>query len=488
MGLFKKKPETEIPQEQYGVENDVMYAEVFGTTGIVSDGSLDQEEYEDKLFLNALDYCASPEQNYLSNIQRGTMSKDGFFKVMKTHFQDEGEDDIVIDRILTRLEKYIWGYYILEDYIDDDSISDIKVLDENKIRIKRHGVRMGADMKFFDAKDYQRFVDIICSRNKIMLSDINAIQTFTDSTNNPNARLRFNLTSGYINSSGKPVIHIRKIPKRKRTLEDLVRLEMIPEELLPYLKEKAKHSPGILFTGKGASGKTTLMNAMIEEIPLDKSGCIIQENDELFTDHPDMMVQHVVQNRGESRIQYALKDLAINGLLTDLDYFIIGEIKGGEAAYFMNAAYTGHQCWATGHGVNSQEAINKIVDYVKYETDYPRTDILRMLRFMNCVIFMKDFKIDEISEIVGFDPKTGELEYKLIYKRDEKDFNSDELVETLVESQHVYDDYDELMNIHVQKSNVPEIGAAAFNFNDESASNIKHESKPKRNRNKNHRK
>ena len=189
--------------------------------------------------------------------------------------------------------------------------------------------------------------------------------------------------------------------------------------MIPFLIWMAEESSGIEFTGKGASGKTTLMNGMLDVIPEYCSGAVIQESDELFSDHPDMMYQHVIQNRGESKIKYTLKDLATNGLLTDLDYFIIGEIKGGEAAYFMNAAYTGHKCWSSVHGVSSTEAMNKLADYVKYETDYAREDILRMLHYMRFVIFMKDYRIEEISEVVGYSEEIHDLVYRPVYKRGE---------------------------------------------------------------------
>lgn len=417
MGLLNAFSKNDAPKEQYGIEDSAKYSELFGTTGIKEPAKILNRRQKDELFYQALDFCSSIENNYLANIQRGTLTKDGFFENMKIYLKDYCSDDVVIDEILTRLEKYIWGYYIIEDYINDDSVSDIRILDENRIRLKKKGKRINAKAKFKDEADYIRFVDIVCARNKISLTDINAIQTFTDAENNENARLRFNLTSGYINSSGKPIVQIRKVPKHKKSLQDLIDAEMFPPELYDYLMDKAKNSPGVIFTGKGASGKTTLMNAMLDHIPATRSGLVIQENDELFSNHPDLMFQHVVQSRGESRIQYTLKDLATNGLLTDLDYFIIGEIKGDEAAYFMNAAYTGHQCWTSVHGVNSQEAMNKLVDYVKYATDYPREDALRMLRFMNCIIFMKNFKIEEISEVVDFDEKTKNLKYKLIYSR-----------------------------------------------------------------------
>ena len=63
-----------------------------------------------------------------------------------------------------------------------------------------------------------------------------------------------------------------------------------------------------------------------------------------------MIFGRLVTNKGEGKIQYLLKDLAVNGLLIDLDWFIIGEIKGVEAMYLMVTANTGHQCMASVHG------------------------------------------------------------------------------------------------------------------------------------------
>ena len=88
----------------------------------------------------------------------------------------------------------------------------------------------------------------------------------------------------------------------------------------------------VITSGKGGAGKTILINTLLDLIPYNNSGLVIQENEELFSNkHPDLMFQHVVTSRRQNEIQFDLKDLARNGLLTDLDYFVIGEIKGGEA-------------------------------------------------------------------------------------------------------------------------------------------------------------
>lgn len=438
MALFRKKEKEVIPdnvelnstkQSELIIDSDNTHSDEPGSTikSVPDEASEHIEEEKDDIFFDALDYMTAPERNYLANIQRGSISKDTLFMAMRSYFEEKGLSDEAIEQELKKIEKYIWGYYIIEDLINDETISDIKIYNENNVRIKRFGKRFSGNVKFRDKKDYLRFVDIICSRNKVNLSDLDAIQIFTDIDSNEKFRLRFNLTSSIINSSREPVVHIRKIPKIKKTLYDLVHNvdidgnpdPVFPEELVPILEWMASEASGILYTGKGASGKTTLMNAMGDKIPESQSGLTIQESDELFSNHPDMMYQHVIKSRGESKIQYTLKDLAINGLLTDLDYFIIGEIKGGEAAYFMNAAYTGHKCWASVHGVNSTEAMNKLADYVKYETDYSREDIMRMLQYMRFVIFMKDYHIEEISEITGFSEETHDLVYEPVYKRGE---------------------------------------------------------------------
>ena len=148
-----------------------------------------------------------------------------------------------------------------------------------------------------------------------------------------------------------------------------------------------------------------------------KSVLVVQENEELFSKvHPDMMFQHILEQKGESKVGYGLKELSINALLIDLDYIVIGEIKGGEALYFLNAAYTGHLGLATIHGQDGVAALYKLADYVKYESDYSQEEIKKMLGCITTVCYMKDFKLDTITE-VKVDRK-GNLTTRAIYERE----------------------------------------------------------------------
>lgn len=364
------------------------------------------------------------------NIREGEKEEEGRHRILKkslslfkTLYPDA--DGTLKVLVMEELEHYLWGYYVLDDLINDPEVSDIRVLHDQYIRYKKKGRRYLSEDHFIDANDYQNYVSLLALRNKKSLSDVNAITYFTD-TSNPKFILRCNICTNLVAAGDSPILTIRKIPKEKYTLEDLIRQGMLTPQVASYLVHKVGSASGILFTGKGASGKTTLMNTLLEYIPDEKSAVVIQESDELFIrskDTPrgkvpgkDIAFLHTISYHGESKVEYDLSDLARNGLRMDLDYYIIGEIKGPEAEGFSMASFTGHQCWATVHGMNSYEAMNKLADYIKQATGYEFEDCLRKLIGMEVVVFMKDFKVAEITEICGFMEEQKDLKKRLIYQ------------------------------------------------------------------------
>lgn len=419
-----KNDENELKEKELEMLEDQPDDEEDPDEDYTDDGDIMTEEDKhqamlDDMFQQTINYFIESDKKSLSKMQRGDMSKEQFVKEIYkylSHHDRLSEEDT--DVIVEKFKRYIWGYHVLEDVINDPSISDIKVLNVDNVRIKRYGKRENTDIKFNSADDLKNFVKYVAVKNKVNLSNLNAVQTFTDKDSNPGFIMRFTVITEFLTSHGLPYLHIRKIAKDKISMQKLLELDMFDEKVMKYLINKAKNANGILFTGKGASGKTTVMNALLDEIPFDKSGLVIQENEELFSKvHPDLMFEHIITNSGESKVQYTLQDLARTGLLTDLDYFIIGEIKGGEALYLLNAAYTGHRCWASVHGINSTEAMNKLADYVKYSSDYTKEEALQMLSSINTVVFMKDFKVQEISEIERWDDVNKKIIYKTVYRR-----------------------------------------------------------------------
>lgn len=416
MALFKKEnvkdsANSNLEQQSQTQDDRVLEERSFTDNGENIAESRDISDLVDEV----IDYFTQADPIKLNMLERGKLKKEQFAEDVKRYIKSSiTRDPDTAEEIFKQFSAFIWSYDVLDQLIADDEISDIKCYDWNHIRIKKLGKRCGTDITFRTERHYNKFIEHVAIKNKVSISDQNAAQNFVDKESSPDAILRFNIVTEFLNSNGKPVLHIRKIPKHKLTEEQLIEYGFFDKKTADYLKERVKKGGGMLFAGRGGSGKTTCMNFLIDYIPEDKSGLVIQENEELFSDHPDMAFEHTVQNRGEGKIEYNLGDLARNGLLTDIDYFIIGEIKGAEALYLLNAVYTGAKGWASVHGASSTEAMKKLVDYIKYNSDYTQEEALEMLVHLDTVIFMDDFSVKEIAEIEGFDAKKGDLIYKRI--------------------------------------------------------------------------
>ena len=161
------------------------------------------------------------------------------------------------------------------------------------------------------------------------------------------------------------------------------------------------------------------MNALKETLPEDMAVMVAQQADELTTKHhPDMIFLHSLSESAESAVKYDLEQLSIASLTMDVDFFIVGEVKGTEAMYLINAAYTGQISAATVHSLSAQAAPEKIVDYALQASGnkYNRAELLKMIAdCYHTVINVKDYKVYEVLEIDGWDDVTQSIKYKSLY-------------------------------------------------------------------------
>ena len=380
------------------------------------------------------------------NVDELSVSREKILKEIReqlSEYQTEGGAAITEeekDMVMELIDRELWGYGIIDPFIHEADISDIKIYGAKRVMGKEVGQRIPLPVEFDSEKVYLKFVSKLLERNKINLGTANAIQTFTD-TSLDDFILRITVISALLTDSGLPVIAVRKIPKNKYDLMNLTHKGMFQkgsrekkvkekdrqarvfEQMNPQLGPlimKMIHSKGILFTGKGASGKTTLMNAMIAEIPHDESVMICQENAELFDlNHPDLFGCHVLTNTGDSKISYELGDLTRAALLVDLDRVIVGEVKNGsEAAGLSKASMTGHKCWTSVHGESCQMAVDKMADYISQATGYSTRDALKQLLGFEYVVHLKNFRVDEVVRIAGWNTEEECLIYETVYRNE----------------------------------------------------------------------
>ena len=369
---------------------------------------------EDKLQALVNDYITR-KQPSLMQMKKGQISKADFLEEALEHiaayYHMPGEEDKELHKVF---EQYIFGYSRLSPLIDDKTISDIRVVSFDNIRIKREGRRQDAGIAFRTPKEYRQFVDYVATRNQVNISNLNAIQRFTDTESHPDFILRFTLSMPLVNTSNEPYLCIRKVPKTFPQMKELIDKKMMDKETAQLLIQRFRQG-STLICGGNSSGKTTLLNALKETLPDDVAVLVTQQADELTTRfHPDMMFMHSLPGTAESQISYDLKNISIAGLTMDVDFFIIGEVKGAEALYLLNAAYTGQICAATIHAPSADRAPDKLVDYAMYESRYARDELMKMLDCFQTLIFMEKYQVKQIFACKGWSKEAGNLIYERI--------------------------------------------------------------------------
>lgn len=371
----------------------------------------------DKLLENLIADYTTKKQAALIQMKKGFISQETFIADAKKHIQEHYQTGDRMDEILQAFKEYIFGYSRLSPLIDDTTVSDIRIVGYDNIRVKREGKRMDSGIAFRSEQEYRQFVDFVATKNQVSLSNLNAIQRFTDTDSHPDFILRFTITMPLVNTYSEPYLCIRKVPKNFPEMQELVKRNMLTKEVADLLVRRFR-TGSTLVCGGNSSGKTTLLNALKETLPDGMAVLVTQQADELTTKyHPDMMFLHSLPGNGESQVNYDLENISIAGLTMDVDFFIIGEIKGAEAMYLLNAAYTGQLCAATIHAPDAARALTKLVDYALYESKYNRGELMRMMDCFETVIYMRHYRVEQIYSVTGWDEASQELKYEPVYDR-----------------------------------------------------------------------
>ncbi len=375
---------------------------------------LDAESLLDSL----LDDYTSTKQSQILQLRKNNIDKDTFMQDVEQHIKRYYfAEEQVAEAAKNLFEQFVFGYFRLTPLIEDKTISDIKCLSYDNIRVKKNGVRMSSGVSFKSKKEYENFIRYVATRNQVNISSLNSIQRFTDNDSSADFILRFTLSMPLVNTYDLPYLCIRKVPKNFPELKDLIKAGMLSEDLAKILTERFRNGSTVI-CGSNSSGKTTILNALKETLPETMSILVAQQADELTTKkHPDMLFLHSLPALGESSVSYDLKDISIAGLTMDVDFFIIGEIKGDEAFYLLNAAFTGQICAATIHAPGADKALDKAVDYALQAGKYTKNELMKMLSCFHTVIFMKQYEVNQVYAVNGWDESAQKIDYSVIYER-----------------------------------------------------------------------
>jgi len=304
-----------------------------------------------------------------------------------------------VEEFIQKVFDVLFGYGPLQPYIEDPEVSDILVNSFNIVYIKKFGRKFRVPVDFGSEEKLTRYCYRIAAMCGGKLDEnSNAEAVLTDRKRN----LRIVISLKPINVLS-PSISIRK-PTTSFTLDELVAKGILSDEQKEFFKKAVLDRKTIVIAGKGGSGKTTLLGALIDVVPNEERGLLIQETFEIKPKHPDIVCKLVRISDNPEVKDYTLFELTKIGLLMSLDRIFIGEIKDREAMDFFNAVYTGHRgSMATVHANSAGEVVNRLILLMKRSgTDVPVDDLREMLfASLDLIVFMEDYKVKEILDLRG---------------------------------------------------------------------------------------
>ena len=352
------------------------------------------------------------EMNLIENNKVGQLKEKAINKLYNVyHLINEDEINNIANEIINK----IFGYGILQKYIDNQNISDIRVTAFNSMYIKEKGKWKKIKEAFESSSEFEEFVRFCALKNNANINFETPIAIFSDRNNS--LRIEAGIEPANVSSPSIVIrIHRNNIAQN---LEELFKnFKMMDKKSYGIIKNHINPLDNVILCGKGGSGKTTLLRALIERIPKEIAITTNEETAELYLQDRNVIQRECILNRNDEK-NIDLEMLSRHSLVMSNDVIIIGELKGKEANSFFDSISTGHTGLATVHADSARNTVDRLITLIKKESkaQYYSENFLR--RFLSSsidyIIFMKDFKVNEIFKLV-YDEETMNIKYLCLYK------------------------------------------------------------------------
>ncbi|MEM5816171.1 MAG: CpaF/VirB11 family protein, partial [Candidatus Aenigmatarchaeota archaeon] len=187
-----------------------------------------------------------------------------------------------------------------------------------------------------------------------------------------------------------------------------------------YIWQAVQYELNIIIAGGTGSGKTSLLNVILEFIPPNQRIVSIEDTREISLTsfhHWVPLVTRAASAEGKGEIR--MLDLLVNSLRMRPDRIVVGEIRRAEEAEVLfEAMHTGHSVYATLHAETAEQAYRRLTHE---PINVPET-LMESLHLF-AVMFRERRRgirrLFQISEVVNFMPQKVNDLYRWDPKIDE---------------------------------------------------------------------
>ena len=310
----------------------------------------------------------------------------------------------------------IRGLGVVEELLEDESITEIMINGSKNIFIERDGEIKQIDHCYPSPSRLNDVIQQIVGKTNKRVNQANPI---VDTRLEDGSRV--NVVLPPVSLSGA-VVTIRKFPVEAIDMEKLIRWKSITREAADFLKILVRAGYNIFVSGGTGSGKTTFLNALSNYIQSDERVITIEDSAELqLKNIKNLISLETRSSTDEGTSEISIRDLIKTSLRMRPDRIIVGEVRGPEALDMLQAMNTGHDgSMSTGHANSPKDMLARLETMVLMGIEMPllaiRSQISSGIDILIHLGRMKDKsrKVLEIDEVVGIED--GEIVLRKLFE------------------------------------------------------------------------
>jgi len=227
---------------------------------------------------------------------------------------------------------------------------------------------------------------------------------------------RLQLTFGKEVTTRGTSFTIRKFREEPFSPIELMEIGTFNADELVYFWLAIENNKSLIFIGGTASGKTTSLNAVSLFIPPVAKVVSIEDTREITLYHDNWIASVTREALTEGGNAINMFDLLRAAMRQRPEFILVGEVRGPEAQTLFQAMNTGHTTFSTMHGGSVDAAIHRLESE---PLNVPRN----MMQALNIISVQgliyhgteRVRRAQEIVEIAGIDPSTGNLRVNNVF-------------------------------------------------------------------------